>query len=102
MLQQYNPLTIITAGLGLFTALHLSLGWIENKYEIGTKSVTIHLQNRKIKKIENALLACYDLQKNESVDDKLRKCLLKAHKKRFLKERKIRKCQRKYGKSEVL
>ena len=93
---QYNPLSIITIGLGLFTALHLGAGWIENKYKIGAKSTTIFFLKRDVKKLEKSLLMCYDLKNDESLEDKLRKCLLKSHQKRFFKKRSIRKCKKKY------
>ena len=94
MINQFSPLAIFSSAIGLFFALHIGAGFIENKFKLGVKSTTIYFQKKKINKLEKALINCYDIGSKE---DKLRKCLLKASDKKFLKERKINKCHKKYG-----
>ena len=96
MWQNFNPLTIGLTALISFTTLHLGLGWIENKYKIGTKSFTIWHQNRKIKKLEKSLVECYNIDDSIPIEEKRNKCLLKASKKRILKKWRIKRCKRRY------
>ena len=93
MLQGLNPLTIVSLLMFGSVGVGYVLNKIEDKASLTYKTTRIYFLKKKVVKLENRLNACYGVKAEDNKTEKLHKCLLKAG----TKDRKIKRCRKKYG-----